>query len=111
MQVIAASIAAHGRALPLAFTTFEYETIDFSQNKIERDFFISLQRSIGKQVCLVFIMDRGYAKSEHIEIFNETKQLYIIRACSNVIVELSIRNKIKNIFRKVTLQAGQSNKI
>ena len=35
-------------------------------------------------------MDRGYADVKYISVFNEEGQLYIIRGCSNVIVEYTV---------------------
>lgn len=74
--------------------TFEYETIGFSQNKIEEDFFTQLQNTVGKREKLLFIMDRGYAKVKYISSFNISKLLYVIRGCGHVKVEYIEGGKI-----------------
>jgi hypothetical protein len=52
VQVIAASTPYQGRALPFALTTFEFENIKYSQNEIEKEFFILLQRTVGREKSL-----------------------------------------------------------
>lgn len=100
VQVISASVPYQGRALPFAMVTFEYENIRDSQNKIEKDFFALLEQKVGEGRSLVFIMDRGYAQADYIESFSEKQQLYVIRACSNVIVEYMYKGK----YRRTNLQ-------
>lgn len=95
VQVISASVPYEGRVLPFAMTTFEYENIIYSQNKTEKDFFSLLEEKFGKEESLVFIMDRGYAQANYIELFNEKRQLYLIRACGNVIVEYMYKGKLR----------------
>lgn len=98
VQVITASIPYKGRSLPFAQTTFEYkENVVCNQNNIEKGFFILLQEAAGKMKSLVFIMDRGYAQADYFVFFNERKQLYLIRACNNVMIEYIYRGKPKRI--------------
>jgi hypothetical protein len=97
VQVITASIPYQGRALPFALTTFEYENINYSQNKTEKDFFVLLQAALGNTKNSIFIMDRGYAQADYLSFFNETKQLYLIRACHNVMIEYIYRSKPKRV--------------
>jgi len=87
VQVIAASFPYQGRAIPVAMETFEYEKIKVSQKTVEEDFFRRLQEKIGKKHRLLYITDRGYADVKYICHFNKQGQLYIIRGCSNVIIE------------------------
>lgn len=97
VQVITASIPYQGRALPFAITTFEYENIRYSQNKTERDLFMMVQKSIRKATSAVVIMDRGYAQYDYFSFFNKTEQMYVIRACSNVMIEYTYRGKPRRI--------------
>ncbi len=71
----------------MAMETFEHEKIKVSQKVIEEDFFRRLQEKIVKKHRLLFITDRGYADVKYICTFNKQGQLYIIRGCSNVIIE------------------------
>lgn len=97
VQVITASIPYQGRALPFALTTFEFENIKYSQNDIEKDFFILLQEIKPERKSLLFIMDRGYAQADYFSFFNEAKQLYLIRACSKVMIEYFDKGKLKRM--------------
>lgn len=97
VQVIAASVPYQGRSIPFYMETFEYGKIRFSQNKIEKAFFTRLQKELGRKYTLIFIMDRGYASVLYIAGFNEQHQLYILRGCSNVIIEYSEGGQSKRI--------------
>lgn len=97
VQVVGASLPHQGRAIPLAMETFEYGEIKISQNQIERDFFIQLQKELGKENALLFIMDRGYANVSYILDFNQQKQLYIIRGCRNVKIEYNEGGRSRRI--------------
>ena len=97
VQVIAASFPYQGRAIPLAVETFEYEKMTLSQNQIEMGFFAQLQRSIGKEIRPLFVMDRGYADVKYILDFNRQEVLYIIRGCRNVRIEYNDGEKMRKI--------------
>lgn len=99
VQVIAASFPYQGRAIPIAMETFEYGEIKVSQNQIEKDFFAQLQKSVGKGIRPLLIMDRGYADVKYISDFNKKKEkvLYIIRGCRNVKIEYNDGGKLKRI--------------
>ena len=75
VQVIAGSFSYQGRAIPVAIETFEHDEIEFSQKKIEKEFFCRLQERIGKKHRLLFIMDRGYADVKYISGFNKQGRL------------------------------------
>lgn len=93
VQVILASFPHEGRSIPVALETFEYGKIGFSQNQIEKDFFVRLQKTLGEENRLLFIMDRGYANVKYIADFNESELLHIIRGCGNVRVEYREKGK------------------
>jgi hypothetical protein len=100
VQMISASLPFLGRALPFFMKTFEYEKIEFSQNQIEKEFFIRLQKTLGKENTLLFIMDRGYANVQYIIDFNSLNRqelLYIIRGRRNVKIEYKKEGKVKII--------------
>ena len=97
VQVIAGSFSYQGRAIPVAIETFEHEEIEFSQKKIEKEFFCRIQERIGKKHRLLFVMDRGYADVKYISGFNKQGRLYIIRGCSNVIIEYNESGKTGRI--------------
>lgn len=97
VQIIAASVSYKNRAVPLAMKTFEYSGIKFSQKKIEQDFFEELRSDLANVAKSLFVMDRGYADSKYIQLFNQQKQLYIIRGIRNVMVEYKERGKTRKI--------------
>ncbi|MCK4575196.1 hypothetical protein KAU34_02170, partial [candidate division WOR-3 bacterium] len=96
VQVISASFPYQGRSIPLAMETFEYETIKFSQNRIEKEFFARLQKTLGRENILLLIMDRGYAKVQYISDFKQ-RPLYIIRGRREVKIEYWKGKKRKHI--------------
>ena len=97
VQVIGASFPYQGRAIPLSVETFEYDKMTLSQNQIEKGFFAQLQKSVGKGIRSLLIMDRGYANVKYILHFNRQQQLYIIRGCSNVKIEYNEGGKFRRI--------------
>ena len=97
VQVIGASFPYQGRAIPLSVETFEYDKMTLSQNQIEKGVFTQLQKSVGKGIRPLFIMDRGYANVKYILDFNRKKAFYIIRGRSNVKIEYNEGGKFRRI--------------
>lgn len=86
-QAIFSAIAYKGRALPFAFVLFRFSEIEKSQNLIEYEFF-KLVAKLFKENKPIFIMDRGYCDVKIVKKLREIGVDFIIRAISNVWVEI-----------------------
>lgn len=92
-QAIFAALAYKGRALPFAFILFRYEQIEKSQNIIEYEFFeLVVSLLVAKRIKPVLIMDRGYCDVKIVKKLKELKVGFIIRAVSNVWIEVKDNN-------------------
>ncbi len=79
--VLSFSTPYHKRAIPLLWLVAD--PTDFSPNKLEREaiqyFLIQIPPALRPK--LVFIADRGYAKTELFHFLNELKMNFVIRVC------------------------------
>ncbi|MFH0795809.1 MAG: transposase [Candidatus Omnitrophota bacterium] len=94
VQVITASCPTDGRAIPVATTTFEYGKIKESQTLLEDAFLERLATSLPKDLRLLWIMDRGYARVSLLKTCRKNKWFFIIRGRREVIIEYKENGKI-----------------
>jgi len=91
VEVLYCSVPFEGRALPIGLTTFEYGSIEVSQNTIEWCFFKHLIDHLPDWMLAVFILDRGYSRIDLLHDFNQHKVLFIVRGRRNVSVKIGGR--------------------
>lgn len=98
VQVLAASYASEGRALPLALASFEHSQIKISQNDFEEAFLERLARMLEGWISkVVWIMDRGYARASLLKKCRQSNKLYIIRGRREVIIQYSEEGQMRRI--------------
>lgn len=96
VQVVNAAVPLEGRAVPVAWVDFEYPwklLTPPSQNAIERMLLTWLQEATPAGVRLILVLDRGYARVEMIKDLNRSRQPFILRGTSKVIVEATVRGR------------------
>lgn len=96
VQVVNAAIPFQGRAVPVAWVDFEYPWKTLappSQNTIERYLLTWLGLALPPRVRLILVFDRGYARVELIQDLNRSRQPFLIRARSKVIVQAEVRGR------------------
>jgi len=77
-------LTLHRESIPLLWLVAD--PADFSLNKLERDAICHFLAQIPAELCpkLVFIADRGYAKTELFHFLNELKMNFVIGVCGKV---------------------------
>jgi hypothetical protein len=87
VQTIVACFVHGSRSIPIAIETFEHCGIARSQTFAEWKLIKRVLDCIIDAMHVVFVMDRGYAKSFLLHKFQLAHALFIVRGCRNVIVQ------------------------
>jgi len=98
------SIPYHKRAIPLFWLVAD--PADFSPNKLEREAIRSFLAQIPPEPRpkLVFIADRGYAKTDLFHFLNELRMNFVIRVCGKVWITTK---NYQGWIKKVPLSEGE----
>lgn len=91
VEVLNAAIPLEGRAVPVAWASFQYPwttTQPLSQNLLERYLVAWLAEAAPPETRLLLVLDRGYARVALVRELNATGQPYIVRGKADVIIQL-----------------------
>jgi hypothetical protein len=100
VEVLNAAIPLEGRAVPVAWASFQYPwttTQPLSQNLLERYLLAWLAEAAPRSTRLLLVLDRGYARVALVRELNATRQPYIVRAKADVIVRAPLGGKLQRL--------------
>lgn len=100
VEVLNAAIPLEGRAVPVAWASFQYPwttTQPLSQNLLERYLVAWLAEAAPPQTRLLLVLDRGYARVALVRELNATGQPYIVRGKADVIIQLERGGKRQRV--------------
>lgn len=96
-QVIMGGVRVAHRVLPVAFTTFEYDTIRKSQNIVESALLKLIAASLPAGCKPLFVMDRGYARAQLFKELDEVLHIpFLVRVKGSVIAQVGSKRMAIN---------------
>src|SRR5712692_9794977 len=87
-QVLMAGVRVAHRVLPVAFATFQYDTIRTSQNVLEESLLLLIASCLPPGCKPVFILDRGYARASLLRYLRSLNIPFVVRGRSHTIVRV-----------------------